>query len=287
MTSVTVKTKVYDGMKPGTSGLRKATRVFMQEHYVENFTQCILDAALGSQIKGSRLVVAGDGRFFGKEAIQKIIKVCAANGVQQLYIGQNGIMSTPGVSHVIRKNKANGGIILTASHNPGGIDADFGMKYNINNGGPAPATITDAIFNLTKSIKEYKIVENLECDISFTGTQIFIVDGQDFQIDVIDTVEDYHHYMREIFDFNKIRLAIKKDIKVLVNCLHGVVGPYAKRILVEDLGIGQNNAVNANPKEDFGGAHPDPNLTYAKELMDEMKKGEFDIGAAFDGDGVC
>ncbi|CAD5111826.1 DgyrCDS1096 [Dimorphilus gyrociliatus] len=285
MNSESIATKIYDGMKPGTSGLRKATKVFMQEHYVENFTQCTLEAALGAKRRGSSLVVSGDGRFFGKEAIKKIIQVCAANGVQQLYIGQNGILSTPAVSRAIRYFKADGGIILTASHNPGGLDADFGMKYNIGNGGPAPASVTDAIYDLTKAIKEYKICKHVNCDISQIGRQSFEVDGNCFHIDIIDSVHEYHMYMKEIFDFDLIRSAMKTDIKVLVNCLHGVVGPYAKRILVEDLGMDLNSAVNADPKEDFGGAHPDPNLTYASELMDEMKKGKFDIGAAFDGDG--
>nr|QNH72575.1 phosphoglucomutase isoform 100 [synthetic construct] len=287
--SVTVATKPFDGQKPGTSGLRKATKIFMQEHYTENFVQCTL-SAMGDKLKGCTLVVGGDGRYYGKEASEKIIKMCAGNGVAKVIIGKDGILSTPAVSCLIRKNHTDGGIILTASHNPGGPNADFGIKFNIANGGPAPAGVTDHIYALTQKITEYHTVPDLKADICTIGSQTFTVDDHPFNIEVIDSVQDYMDYMKEIFDFNSIRGLLTGEggqtkLKVLVNALSGVVGPYVKRILCQELGMDEASAVNCVPLEDFGGGHPDPNLTYAADLVNELKKGVHDFGAAFDGDG--
>lgn len=287
--SVQVATKAYDGQKPGTSGLRKAVKVFQQEHYTENFVQSILNA-LGSQLPGSTLIVGGDGRYFCKEAVDIIIKISAANGVSKLIVGQNGILSTPAVSCLIRKYKVSGGILLTASHNPGGPDNDFGIKFNISNGGPAPTGVTDEIYNLTKKITQYSIVPDLKCSISQIGTQTFQVDGRTFTVEIVDSVNDYLALMKEIFDFETLKSLIqgssgRPPFKVLINAMHGVTGPYVRRIFVDELGAPENNTVNTVPLEDFGGHHPDPNLTYAADLVDAMKEGDYDFGAAFDGDG--
>eukprot|EP00914_Ancora_sagittata_P010215 GHVO01019707.1.p1 GENE.GHVO01019707.1~~GHVO01019707.1.p1 ORF type:complete len:560 (-),score=70.55 GHVO01019707.1:660-2339(-) len=288
MQSVVIQTKPFEGQKPGTSGLRKATKIFMQEHYTENFVQCTL-SAMGDKLKGCTLALGGDGRFYGDEASVRIIKMCAANGVSKVVLGKDGVMSTPALSCVIRKFQTDGGIILTASHNPGGINADFGIKFNIANGGPAPASVTDHIFALTTTIKEYRTTPDLKPDISKVGTQSFTVDGKPFTLQVIDSVQDYLDYMKEIFDFSAIKALMTgaggTKLEVLMNSMHGVVGPYVQRILVEELGMSSANAVNCIPLPDFGGGHPDPNLTYAADLVKEMQKGVHDFGAAFDGDG--
>lgn len=293
VSSIAVKTQAYEGQKPGTSGLRKAVKVYQQQNYTENFVQCTITAALDSllqQKSDCSLVVGGDGRYYEKEATHKIIQICAANGISKVIVAHEGLMSTPAVSCVIRKYKANGGIILTASHNPGGPDADFGIKYNISNGGPAPENVTDAIFNLTKSITEYKICPDLHADISKLGTQQFQVDNKPFTVEVIDSVADYVSYMKEIFDFDAIKGLLhgssgQKPLNVLINAMHGVMGPYVKAVFLNELGASESNIVNCDPKEDFGGLHPDPNLTYAKDLVDELAKGQHGFGAAFDGDG--
>jgi phosphoglucomutase len=285
-----VDTKPFSGQQPGTSGLRKVTKVFMQPNYTENFVQCTLDA-MGNALKGSTLVVGGDGRFYGKETTAKIIQMCAANGVVKVIVAQNGIMSTPAVSCVIRKYKTSGGIILTASHNPGGIDADFGIKFNISNGGPAPASVTEKIYELSQSISQYKVCADLDVDFSATGSHSFTIDGLgNFEVQVIDSVSDYAEFMKEIFDFTAIRGLLTgsggaSKLTVLVNALHGVMGPYVKTILCQELGMDEANAVNCVPLPDFGKGHPDPNLTYAKELVSALRKGVHDFGAAFDGDG--
>ncbi|XP_045159991.2 phosphoglucomutase-1-like [Mercenaria mercenaria] len=290
LTSKIVQTKTFDGQKPGTSGLRKAVKVYKEENYTENFVQCTLTAALGDKLTGSTLAVGGDGRYFGKEATLKIIQICAANGVSKLLVAHNGLMSTPAVSCVIRKYKTDGAIILTASHNPGGPDADFGIKYNIANGGPAPEAVTNAIYDMTKKISSYKICPDLTVDISKLGKQEFQVDGHTFIVEVIDSVSDYVAYMKEIFDFDAIKgllqgLGGKQPLNVLINAMHGVMGPYVKKIFQEELGTPASNCVNCEPLEDFGGLHPDPNLTYAADLVEELKKGQHGFGAAFDGDG--
>ncbi|XP_066989333.1 phosphoglucomutase-1 [Macrobrachium rosenbergii] len=289
LTGVTKATKPYEGQKPGTSGLRKAVKVFQQENYTENFVQCILSAMEGA-LHGCTLVVGGDGRFFGKEAVAIIIKMCAANGVRKLLVGQNGILSTPCVSCIIRKYKTAGGIVLTASHNPGGPNADFGIKFNISNGGPAPDGVTNKIYGLSQSISEYKICPDLQCDISKIGTQEYVVDGNPFTVEIVDSVKDYVEYMKEIFDFGAIKDLLhgaggQPPLKVLINSMHGVTGPYVRRIFLEELGASEDCVVNIVPLEDFGGHHPDPNLTYAADLVNALKAGDYGFGAAFDGDG--
>lgn len=284
-----VPTKPFSGQKPGTSGLRKPTKTFMEEHYTENFIQAIFDS-VGPDLQGCMLVVGGDGRYYVLEAAKKIIQMAAANKVGHLVVGRNALFSTPAVSCVIRKRKALGGIVLTASHNPGGIDADFGIKFNTANGGPAPEAVTGAIHCVTTCINEYRICPSLEPDLSQLGTQTFEVEGHTLTLEVIDTVADYVELMKEVFDFDALRTLLtgsenRPPFRLLVNCMHGVTGPYSERIFAEELGAPLDNIRNRVPLEDFGGHHPDPNLTYAKDLVDAMRDGPFDMGAAFDGDG--
>ncbi|XP_034946971.1 phosphoglucomutase [Chelonus insularis] len=284
MTIVEIKTKIYDDQKPGTSGLRKSVKVFQQEHYTENFIQAIF-TALEDQITGSTLVVGGDGRYYGKEAVQKIIRIAAANGVRKLIVGQHGILSTPAVSNLIRKYKTLGGIVLTASHNPGGPNADFGIKFNCDNGGPAPDHMTNKIFNITKSLTSYKIIPELNVNIDIIQTNEIKLDNT-FTVDVIDSVNDYVILMKEIFNFPIIKeLLQERKFELLVDCLNGVTGPYAKCIFGKELGLNDTNIVHSIPLEDFGGLHPDPNLTYAKDLVETVRNGTYDMGVAFDGDG--
>uniref|UniRef100_A0A673LQN8 Phosphoglucomutase-1-like n=1 Tax=Sinocyclocheilus rhinocerous TaxID=307959 RepID=A0A673LQN8_9TELE len=284
-----IKTKPYTDQKPGTSGLRKRVTVFQQnQHYAENFIQSIISTIDPAQRQEGTLVVGGDGRFFMKDAIQLIIQIAAANGIGRLVIGQNGIMSTPAVSCVIRKIKAVGGIILTASHNPGGPNGDFGIKFNISSGGPAPEGITDKIFQISKSLQEYHICPELKVDLKTIGKQTFEVDTfKPFTVEIVDSVESYAEMLRDIFDFAALKelLSGPNHINVRLDAMHGVVGPYVKKIVCEELGSPANSAVNCVPSEDFGGHHPDPNLTYAADLVNTMKGGEYDFGAAFDGDG--
>ncbi|XP_023942779.1 phosphoglucomutase [Bicyclus anynana] len=286
---VTVSTNPYEGQKPGTSGLRKKVKVFMQENYTENFIQSILDANKEALV-GSTLVVGGDGRYLVKEVVDKIIKISAGNGVAKLLVGQNGILSTPAVSHIIRKYQTLGGIVLTASHNPGGINNDFGIKFNCSNGGPAPDGTTNDIYRLTTDITEYKIVPDIHCNIDEVGVSRFKVGEGEFVVEVIDSVKDYVEYMKSIFDFPKIKTLLqgselRKPFKVLIDSMNGVTGPYVRRIFLEELGASMGSVRRVTPLEDFGGAHPDPNLTYAADLVNEVKNGDFDFGAAFDGDG--
>ncbi|XP_038049648.1 phosphoglucomutase-1-like [Patiria miniata] len=286
--SYTVKcesTSPCEGQKPGTSGLRKHVTVFQSWRYTANFVQSILSAIDGATREGCTLLLGGDGRFYMKTAVQIIIQIAAANGIGKLVIGQNGILSTPAMSCLIRKRQAAGGIILTASHNPGGPDGDFGIKFNISNGGPAPANVTDAIYELTKTISTIKHCPDLNVDVTSLGTQQFDIEGRQFTIEVVDSVEDYLTLMQEIFDFEALRKLLSGSLKVVVNSMHGVVGPYAKRIVCQELGAPAESCVNCDPKEDFGGHHPDPNLTYAADLVTLMKKGIHSLGAAFDGDG--
>ncbi|XP_054722854.1 LOW QUALITY PROTEIN: phosphoglucomutase-like [Uloborus diversus] len=277
-------TNPFEGQKPGTSGLRKKVKIFKQENYTENFIQCTLNA-MGDKLNGSFLAVGGDGRYYVKEAVLKIIQMCAANKVKKLLVAQDGIMSTPAVSGLIRKKGCDGGIILTASHNPGGENEDFGIKFNIANGGPAPDGVTNRIHELSNSIKEYRICPELSCDISRPGVTDYLVEGEPFRVEVVDSVEDYLELMKGIFDFPALRQHVTGGFKLLINCMHGVTGPYAKRIFVEELGAPAESVVNGVPLEDFGGHHPDPNLTYAADLVEAMKEGDCDLGAAFDGDG--
>lgn len=287
----TVATNPFENTKPGTSGLRKNVATFQQEHFTENFAQSTLNALEPDELKGSTLALGGDGRFFGRQCTKTIIKMCAANGVKKVIVGQNGIFSTPAVSCIIRKKKLLGGFILTASHNPGGPEGDFGIKYNVSNGGPAPVAFTDKIYKMTKMIKQYKICPDLEVDISKVGeTKIHIANGVDFVVDVVDPVRDYSAMMKSIFDFKAISNYLHgcgdgaKPL-ILVDAMSGVMGPYVKRIFVNELGLAPSCALNCEPKPDFGGSHPDPNLTYGKDLVKSMMRGNHALGVAFDGDG--
>nr|5VEC_A Chain A, Phosphoglucomutase-1 [Homo sapiens]5VEC_B Chain B, Phosphoglucomutase-1 [Homo sapiens] len=287
---VTVKTQAYQDQKPGTSGLRKRVKVFQSSaNYAENFIQSIISTVEPAQRQEATLVVGGDGRFYMKEAIQLIARIAAANGIGRLVIGQNGILSTPAVSCIIRKIKAIGGIILTASHNPGGPNGDFGIKFNISNGGPAPEAITDKIFQISKTIEEYAVCPDLKVDLGVLGKQQFDLENKfkPFTVEIVDSVEAYATMLRSIFDFSALKelLSGPNRLKIRIDAMHGVVGPYVKKILCEELGAPANSAVNCVPLEDFGGHHPDPNLTYAADLVETMKSGEHDFGAAFDGDG--
>ncbi|XP_009351518.1 phosphoglucomutase, cytoplasmic [Pyrus x bretschneideri] len=293
-----VDTTPFDGQKPGTSGLRKKVKVFTQPHYLQNFVQSTFNALPSDQVKGARLVVSGDGRYFSKDAIQIIIKMAAGNGVRSVWVGQNGLLSTPAVSAVVRErvgadgSRASGAFILTASHNPGGPNEDFGIKYNMGNGGPAPESITDKIYENTTKIKEYFTVDLPDVDITKVGVTTFSVDGGTFDVDVFDSASDYVKLMKSIFDFESIRkLLSSPKFSFCYDALHGVAGAYAKRIFVEELGAKESSLLNCVPKEDFGGGHPDPNLTYAKELVARMGLGKSntadeppEFGAAADGD---
>ncbi|GAA5981054.1 hypothetical protein JCM5350_000026 [Sporobolomyces pararoseus] len=279
----TVATKAFQDQKPGTSGLRKRTTVFQQEHYTENFVQSILSSIPGGA-SGSTLVVGGDGRFYSPEVIQTIIKLSAGNGVSKLIIGQNGIFSTPAVSHVIRAEKATGGILLTASHNPGGPKADFGIKYNMENGGPAPEGVTDKIFEVSKTITEYKMIDLPEADLSKVGD----LELGPIKISIIDSVKPYVALLKSIFDFQAIKTYVQgsgSEVSVLFDGLSGVTGPYAREIFINELGLGKDSIQNCDPSPDFNGGHPDPNLTYAHTLVEEVEKRNITFGAASDGDG--
>ncbi|MER9487459.1 alpha-D-glucose phosphate-specific phosphoglucomutase [Mesorhizobium sp. M0563] len=276
----TVATKPYPDQKPGTSGLRKKVPVFQQEHYAENFIQSIFDALGG--FEGKTLVIGGDGRFYNREVIQKAIAMAAANGFGKVMVGQGGILSTPAASHVIRKYKTFGGIILSASHNPGGPHEDFGIKYNAGNGGPAPEKLTDAIFEKTKAISSFKIADIGPVDIDTIGT----VKAGDMTVEIIDPVADYAELMESLFDFNALRALFKSGFRMRFDAMHAVTGPYAKEILENRLGAPNGTARNFIPLPDFGGHHPDPNLVHAKHLYDEMMGPDApDFGAASDGDG--
>ncbi len=280
MTIETIKTSPIDGQKPGTSGLRKKTRVFMERGYLENFIQATFDAIGGGA--GKTLVVGGDGRFFNKDAIQTIIKMAAGNGVSGVIVGQDGILSTPAASHLIRLNKTDGGFILSASHNPGGIDEDFGVKFNAENGGPAPEGLTAKIYDATTSISEYKTVSGDDVDLSTVGT----TSQGDMTVTVVDPVTDYQALMETLFDFKAIREMFAGGFTMRFDAMHAVTGPYAHAILEDTLGAPKGTVINGVPLEDFGKGHPDPNPIWAKELMDLMMSDDApDMGAASDGDG--
>lgn len=276
-----VATTPFTDQKPGTSGLRKKVPVFQQRHYLENFVQSIFDSLEGYQ--GETLVVGGDGRYYNRTAIQVILKIAGANGFGRVLVGKGGILSTPAVSCLIRKNQAFGGIVLSASHNPGGPNADFGIKYNITNGGPAPEKVTDAIFANTKTIKEYKILEAPDIDLDRLGT--FKIG--EMKVEVIDSVNDYAQLMESLFDFDRIReLLTSGKFKMCMDSLHAVTGPYAQAIFEQRLGALPGTVCNGVPLEDFGGGHPDPNLVYAHDLVEIMFGNNApDFGAASDGDG--
>lgn len=281
MSKLTLKTTPFNDQKPGTSGLRKRVTVFQQKNYLENFVQSIFDSLPGFQ--GQTLVLGGDGRYYNREAIQTILRMAAANGFARVLVGQNGILSTPAVSAVIRKYQAFGGIILSASHNPGGPEGDFGIKYNISNGGPAPESITGAIYARSQVIEEYYSVDAADVDLSTLGTQ----QVADMSVEVIDSVDDYAGLMEQLFDFDLLENMFKSDIfSMRFDAMHAVTGPYAQRILEQRLGARIGTVMNGIVSEDFGGGHPDPNLTYAAELVKLLSSPHApDMGAASDGDG--
>ncbi len=280
MTILTVATTPIEGQKPGTSGLRKKTRVFMEPHFVENFVQAILEAAGGAL--GKTFVLGGDGRYFSPEVAQKILKMCAAQGAKKVIVAQNTLLSTPAASHLIRLNKADGGFIMSASHNPGGPDEDFGLKFNISNGGPAPEGVTDAIFAATKTISSYKIVEADDVDIGTLGETTL----GDMVVEVVDPVADYAALMEQLFDFDKLRAMFAGGFRMRFDAMCAITGPYATEILEHRLGAAEGTVVNGTPLPDFGGMHPDPNPTWAHELMEVMFGDDApDFGAASDGDG--
>ncbi|HNV88261.1 MAG TPA: alpha-D-glucose phosphate-specific phosphoglucomutase [Methylotenera sp.] len=280
MKIITTPTQPFSDQKPGTSGLRKKVKVFQQPHYLENFVQSIFDTLDISA--GATLTVGGDGRFYNAQAIQTIIKMAAANGFARVIVGQGGILSTPAASHIIRKYQTFGGIILSASHNPAGPEEDFGIKYNSANGGPAPEKITEAIFAKSKTITQYKVADLPSININAIGE----TDLGGFTVQVINPVADYADLMAELFDFDAIRTLLKSGFRLMFDGMHAVTGPYAKEILMSRLGAPETSLMNCEVSETFGGGHPDPNLTYAHELVDILYGSDApDFGAASDGDG--
>ncbi|MFZ2524329.1 MAG: alpha-D-glucose phosphate-specific phosphoglucomutase [Candidatus Ferrigenium altingense] len=275
-----VATTPFTDQKPGTSGLRKRVQAFRQPHYLENFVQSIFDTI--DVPAGASLVLGGDGRYYNREAIQVILKMAAANGFGRVLVGKGGILSTPAASCVIRKYKTHGGIILSASHNPGGPDGDFGIKYNTANGGPAPEKITEAIYAASKTIAQYRIADAPDIALDELGDSRL----GDMTVSVIDPVFDYAELMESLFDFAAIRALLSNGFRIRFDAMHAVTGPYAREIFVNRLGAPADSVINAEPLEDFGGGHPDPNLTYAHELVEALYGGNApDFGAASDGDG--
>ena len=276
----TIATEPYSDQKMGTAGLRRKSKVVIQPNYVENFMQSIFNVI--GDLHGKTFVVGGDGRYYNDIAIQKIIKMAAANGVSRLIVGQNGFMSTPAGSNIILKNKADGGFILSASHNPGGLSGDFGIKYSNQTGGQIPSSVSDEIYQQTLKIKEYKICDAPDVDLSKLGTQELC----GMRIEVIDPVKDYVEMMEGIFDFAAIKKLFQSGFTMRFDAMNAVTGPYARKIFEEILGAAKGSVVNDKPLPDFGGLHPDPNMVYAKELVDFMFSDKAaDFGAANDGDG--
>ncbi len=279
MTITTVTTQPIAGQKPGTSGLRKKTAVFMGPHYLENFVQAIFDV-VGAE--GKCFVLGGDGRYFNDRAAQVILRMAAANGAARVIVGKGAILSTPAASHLIRLNQTDGGIIMSASHNPGGPDEDFGVKFNMPNGGPAPEGVTEAMYQRTTTLTEYRMLEAQDVDLSVVGRTHLA----GMVVDVVDPVADYAALMESLFDFAAIRAMFVGGFRMRMDSMCAVTGPYAVEILERRLGAAAGTCVNAVPLPDFGGLHPDPNPTWAKGLMDEMFSADApDFGAASDGDG--
>lgn len=275
-----IQTQPFSDQKPGTSGLRKKVKVFQQKHYLENFVQSIFDTL--TLPDDAILTVGGDGRFYNRAAIQVIIKMAAANGFSQVIVGQGGILSTPAASHIIRKYQTFGGIILSASHNPGGPDEDFGIKYNTANGGPAPEKITESIFDNSRLIKQFRLADLADIDLDKLGKTT--LDG--LTVRVINPVVDYADLMESMFDFGAIKALFQSGFTVKFDAMHAVTGPYAKEIFTNRLGASESSLMNCDVLEDFGGGHPDPNLTYAHDLVDIVYGDQApDFGAASDGDG--
>ncbi len=280
MTILTQSCTPFDGQKPGTSGLRKKTRVFMQPGYLECFVQSIFNGIDG--VEGKALVIGGDGRFFNAEATQTILRMAAANGAALAIVGQGGLLSTPAASHLIRLRGADGGLILSASHNPGGVDEDFGLKYNIANGGPAPETITDAIFAQTQTIHSYRTLDTGDIDLDRIG----VTPLGDMVVEVVDPVTDYAALMEDLFDFAALRALFASGFTMKFDAMHAVTGPYARMILEDTLGAPAGTVMNGVPLVDFGKGHPDPNPIWAKPLVDLVMSDDGpDFAAASDGDG--
>ena len=283
MNIITHTTAPFDGQKPGTSGLRKKVTVFQQPHYLANFVASIFAAVKPEDgFAGKTLVIGGDGRFYNDTAIQLVIKMAVAQGFARILIGQNGILSTPAVSHIIRKYGAFGGVILSASHNAGGPDGDFGIKFNMNNGGPAPEKITDAIYAYSQTVSSYTAADCADVDLSQLGTTMI----GNVSVEIINSVTDYVELMQELFDFDAIRALFASGFTLKFDAMHAVTGPYAHAIFEDLLGAAKGSVFNGTPSTDFGGHHPDPNLVHAKELYDLMMSNNApDFGAASDGDG--
>ena len=282
----TIATIPFPDQRPGTSGLRKKTRVFMEPHYLENFVQSVLDTireSAGNDLSKETLVVGGDGRYYNRPAIQNILRLASANGFGGILVGRGGLLSTPAMSAIIRRRQALGGLLLSASHNPGGPDADFGIKYNIRNGGPAPETVTERIFAQSKQIAAYQTIDAPDIDLDLEGVHSV---GQ-MRVSVIDPLTDYTAVMEELFDFKALRhLFTARRFRLAFDAMHGITGPYAQHIFVERLGAREGTVMNGTPLEDFGGHHPDPNLIHAAELVEHMNQSDApDLGAACDGDG--
>ena len=277
---ITVNTQPIEGQKPGTSGLRKKTAVFMGEHYLENFVQAIWIGIGG--VAGKTLVLGGDGRYFNDRAAQVILRMAAASGAAKVIVGQNALLSTPAASNLIRKRKTDGGVIMSASHNPGGRDEDFGIKFNMPNGGPAPEEVTNRMFAATKTLSEYHIISSTDVDLSTIGTTSL----GDMEIEIVDPVSDYAELMESLFDFDKIRTLFAKGFTARFDAMHAVTGPYATEILENRLGAPVGTVLNGVPSPEFGGGHPDPNPIWAKPLVDlVMSENAPDFAAASDGDG--
>ncbi len=272
--------KSFSDQKPGTAGLRKKVSVFQQPHYLESFLQSIFD--LDPALKGATLVIGGDGRYHNRAAIQTAISMAAANGVRKIIVGKGGLLSTPAASHLIRSHGAAGGLVLTASHNPAGPKGDFGIKYNVAGGGQAPEGLTDKIFEHSKILVRYRLIEGASVDLDQLGLQSV----EESDVEIIDPVDDYAAHMQTLFDFDRIRRWFAKGHTMRFDAMHAVTGPYAQRIFVDLLGAPQNAIQNASPMENFGGGHPDPNLIHARHLVDLMNSDQApDLGAASDGDG--
>ena len=279
-----VKTQPFTDQKPGTSGLRKKVQHFKQMDYLQNFVQSIFNCL--PELAGSTLVLGGDGRYYNRESIQIIIRMASANRVKKIILGQGGVLSTPAASHLIRKNKALGGIILSASHNPGGMNGDFGIKYNISNGGPAPEEFTNAIFEESKKISEYHIAPIKGIPLDLIGSYKL----EKMDIEIIDSVDDYAQLMTELFDFDAIRNHMFSNFEICFDAMYAVTAPYAHKILGEMLGAKEGSIIRGESLPNFGGFHPDPNLVHAKQLVDRMYDVEEtgstpNFGAASDGDG--
>ena len=278
-------TTPFPDQRPGTSGLRKKTRVFMRPHYIENFVQAVLNTVReepGIDLAHETLVVGGDGRYYNRTAIQSIVRLAAGNGFGRVLVGRGGLLSTPAMSAVIRRHGALGGLVLSASHNPGGIDADFGVKYNIRNGGPAPESVTGRLYRHTLALTHYDTLAHPDLDLDHDGH--YSVGST--QVRIVDPLADYTALMEELFDFEALRQLFRGGFRMLFDAMHGVTGPYAQALLEQRLGAPSGTVIRGTPREDFGGGHPDPNLVHAAELVARLHAPDApDFGAACDGDG--